>query len=140
MNDVQACCGETGVQSLDNLIYSVAGNQPAKALKTYNQLLGDGVNFIVIVRALQNHFRRLHITKARMEQGTSTDIAMKSLMPPVFFKQQNEFRYQAKRWNIKSLNKIMSRLMELEAQCKQTGAPVETLCSQAILGISSIKR
>ncbi|MCK5285114.1 MAG: DNA polymerase III subunit delta [Alphaproteobacteria bacterium] len=140
LNDVQACCGETGVQSLDNLIYSVAGNQPAKALKTYNQLLGDGVNFIVIVRALQNHFRRLHITKARMEQGTSTDIAMKSLMPPVFFKQQNEFRYQAKRWNIKSLNKIMSRLMELEAQCKQTGAPVETLCSQAILGISSIKR
>lgn len=139
LEDVQAACGEAGAQSLDELVYSVAGNQPAKALKTYNQLLEDGVNFIVILRSLQNHFRRLHATKSHMESGTRMDEAMKKLQPPIFFKQKDAFVAQVSRWRFSSLNKVLARLNDLEADCKKTGQPVETLCSQAILGISSIK-
>ncbi len=139
LGDVQACCGEAGAQGLDDLVYSVAGNQSAKALKTYNKLLDEDVNFIVIVRSLQNHFRRLHATKARMEGGEMADIAMKKLTPPIFFKQQNAFRTQAERWRLPSLDKVLARLLALEAQCKTTGMPVETLCAQVVLGISTMR-
>lgn len=140
LTDALSACGAAGAHSLDDLVYTVGGNQPGKALATYNHLLEEGVNFIVIVRALQNHFRRLHLTKSHMQNGASMQEAMNKLMPRVFFKQEDAFKAQANRWSLPALNKVLSRLMDLEAQCKTTGAPVETLCSQAVLGISAARR
>ncbi len=136
LDDVRACCGEAGALALDDLVYAVAGHNTSGALKTYNQLLEEGVAFMPILRSLQNHFRRLHVTKAKMEQGESADQAIKSLAPPIFFKQQPAFKTQAQRWSLNGISKVSQKLMDLEAQCKQTGAPVDTLCAQAVLGIS----
>lgn len=139
LTDVQSCCGEAGAIALDDLVYSAAGNQPEKALRTFAQLMEEGVNFIVIVRSLQNHFRKLHMTRAKMEDGENVEQAVKSLRPPLFFKQAPIFKAQAQRWSVKKINRVLERLMDLEAQCKTTNMPVETLCAQAVLSISSIR-
>ncbi len=137
--DVRAVCGEAGALALDDLVYAAAGNDGARALKTYAQLTEEGTAFVVVLRSLQNHFRRLHLVRAHMEEGQAQDIAIKKLSPPLFFKQEPAFRAQLQRWSLKGLAAILHRLSELEAQCKKTGAPVETLCAQAILGISRAK-
>lgn len=137
LRHVQDCCGEAGAQSLDNLVYSVAGNNPQAALKAYTILLGEGIPPIAILRALQNHFRKLHLTKARMAEGATLEAAVKSLSPPLFFKVADQFKSQARRWSLPALESIMNRLASLEAQTKRTGTPVETLCGQALLAISS---
>ena len=134
--DVQAICGAAGVQSFDDLVYNVAGRNSKAALKAYATLTEEGVPFIAILRALQNHFRRLHMTKSHMEDGLDMESAMKKLSPPVFFKQAPMFKGQINSWSLPVLNQIMGKLSTLEAQCKQTGMPVDTLCSQAILAIS----
>jgi DNA polymerase-3 subunit delta len=139
LEDVMNCCGEAGAQGIDDLVYSVGGHQGAQALRTYNQLMAEGVNFIVVVRSLQNHFRRLHAIRARMDTGESLDAAVKTLRPPIFFKQEPAFRAQAQKWPMRSLEKVLDRLMDLEAQCKTTGVPTETLCAQAVLAISASK-
>jgi len=66
-------------------------------------------------------------------------MAMKKLSPPVFFKQAPAFRTQVNNWSVPALNAVMDRLTDLEAQCKQTGMPVEILCSQAILAVSKMR-
>ncbi|MEZ5815298.1 MAG: DNA polymerase III subunit delta [Alphaproteobacteria bacterium] len=136
IDNVRACCGEAGALALDDLVYATAGHNTAAALKTFNQLIEEGISFVVILRALQTHFRKLHLTKTKVESGESPETAMKSLSPPIFFKQQNAFKTQINRWSVNGLAKVLQKLMDLESQCKQTGAPVETLCSQAVLGIS----
>ncbi len=136
LEDARACCGEAGAVSMDDLVYNAGGSRPAEALKAYQQLLGEGVPFIAILRALQNYFRRLHVTKARMDSGENADMAMKKLMPPVFFKQAPAFKAQLQTWSLPALEQTMSRLMKLEAKCKQTGSAPETLCGQALLSIS----
>lgn len=140
LQDAQAACGESGARSLDDLVFSVGGRQSAKALEVYNQLLSEGVNFIVVLRTLQNHFRRLHVTKARMiENDLSADEAMKSLNPKIFYKYEAPFRSQLGTWSLSSLDKVQTRLNDIEASCKQTGMPADTLCAQAVLGISSMR-
>lgn len=136
IDDVRACCGEAGALALDDLVYAVAGHNTAGALKTYNQLLDEGVGFMPILRALQNHFRRLHISKSRIESGENIETAVKSLSPPIFFKQQAAFKTQLNRWSLNGISIILQKLTDIEAQCKQTGMPTETLCAQAVLGIS----
>lgn len=140
IDDVQACVGEAGARTIDELIYSTAGSKPHEALRAYNQLIEEGVNFTVILRALLSHFRRLHITKARMDSGEALEMAMKKLAPAVFFKQEALFKAQVSRWSSSALESVMARLSAIEAECKKTGAPVETLCAQAILGLSKSAR
>ena len=134
---VMACCGVAGVQSLENLVYSTAGNQPQIALKALHVLIEEGIPSITILRSLQNHFRRLHLIKSRLQEGENMDAAVKRLSPPIFFKQEPLFKQQVQKWSMPALNAILGRLSTLEAECKKTGTPVETLCSQAILGISA---
>lgn len=137
--EAQAACGENGARSVDDLIFSVGSRQAAKAIEVYNQLQEEGVPFVVVLRALQTHFRRLHMTKARIEEGSDAQSAMQSLSPPVFYKYENAFRSQLNLWSLPGLDKAMSKLMDVEAACKKTGAPVETLCAQAVLGISAMR-
>ena len=136
LSDVKACCGQAGAMALDDLVYAVAGNNSLEALRVFHSLLEEGVQFIVILRALQNHFRKLHMTKSKIENGDNIDSAVKSLAPPIFFKQQPAFKAQLNRWSLKGVNTVLVKLMDLEAQCKTTGAPVETLCAPAVLGMS----
>lgn len=136
LEDAMAACGEAGAKNFDDLVYAVAGRRSEVALRAYDQLLGEGVAFVAILRALQNHFRKLHLTRARIEEGLDLEQAVKKLAPPIFFKQEPAFKAQLGSWSLPALSQILSRLNALEAQCKTTGMPVETLCSQAILGIS----
>lgn len=138
--DVQACCGEAGAQGLDDLVFGAASGNSAAALRAWQKLLGEDVAFMSVLRALQNHFRRLHITRARIESGESAEEAMKKLSPPVFFKQADAFRSQISRWSLPSIESTLAKLAGIEAQCKQTAMPPETLCAQAILGISKSAR
>lgn len=139
LNDVQSVCGVAGAQNLDDLIYAVGGRQVDKALKSYHTLLNEGMALIAILRAMQNHFRRLHLTKSKLVEGTALEQAVKSLSPPIFFKQEPLFKAQVERWSLPALEKILIRLSELEAQSKQTGTPAETLTAQAILGIALVR-
>ena len=139
LHDVQMSCGDTGTATLDELIYAVAGNNAKGAMAAYNRLIGEGVAEIVILRTLQNHFRRLHYTHALMGQGQSVDQAMKSLQPPIFFKFTAPFKGHVSKWRGKRLDMVMGKLADLEAQTKMTGAPVQTLCAQAILSLSMMR-
>ncbi len=139
LHDVTASCGEAGSTNLDDIVYAVAGGNPKLAMSTYHKLLGEGVNNIVILRSLQNHFHRLHYTQSLMQQGKSTEEAVKSLQPPIFFKVAPAFKAHLNKWKGRKLDAVMMKLYELEAQTKKTGTPVETLCAQAILSLSVMR-
>jgi DNA polymerase-3 subunit delta len=137
--DAQAACGAAGVQSFETLVYAIAARRSVEALGAYSILMQEGTSFVVIVRSIQNHFRRLSMTKAYMQSGMDMDGAMKKLSPPIFFKQAQQFKGQLNGWSMGALDTVIAKLTDLEVQCKQTGMPVETLCGQAILGISKMR-
>ena len=61
---------------------------------------------------------------------------MKSLQPPVFWKQEDMFKSQIRSWSLTGLARTLQKLSDLEASCKKTGVPDETLTAQALLSIS----
>ncbi len=139
LTEARAICGQAGAQNFDDLVFNMGGNNPEAALKAYSTLIEEGIAEIAVLRAIQNHFRRLHLAKSITIEGKNAEEAMKALSPPVFFKQQNQFRAQINKWPLKMLDTILAKLSELEAQTKRTAMPGETLCAQAILSISMIR-
>ncbi len=135
----QAACGAGGALAMDDFIFSLAGRDTKAMLKAFTQLSDEGVPLIALIRGLQNHFRRLHITKSRMENGETQDGAMNKLMPRIFFKYEQPFKSQLQHWQMSSLSTALQKLSDLEARAKQTGTPIETLSAQAFLSLSKMR-
>lgn len=138
LSDVQQSCGDSGVQSFDDLAYAVTGGNVAQALRSYRRLLEDGTELMVIERVLQNHLSRLHLVRSQLDKGVSIEIAMKGLQPQVFFKQADLFRVQVNKFSAGRLRQLLLRLAQLEAKTKQTGMPAETLVSDYIVKAASL--
>lgn len=137
LDNVQACCGQGGEKSLDDLVFSTGGGNPDLAMRSFRQMSDEGMPLIVILRSLQNHFRRLHYVKSLMQSGLSLDAAIAQLNPKIFFKWDAPFRAQVNRWPMAALEGLLMRLAQLEADCKKTGTPDETLTAQAILSLAA---
>lgn len=137
LDDARAACGEAGDQSIDDLLYAMGNGRIDASLAAYNKLLEEGIQVVTILRSIQNHFRRLHMVKTSVDAGETVEGAMKKLQPAIFFKQEDAFKSQLRKYSDQKLIAMMQRLNQIEAQTKTTGAPVETLCSQAILSLAS---
>ncbi len=137
LEDACACCGDAGVLSMDDLAFSTGGGRPEQAIRTFTALLAEGMPVIAVLRTLQNHFRRLHHAQTLAARESDMRKVMNMVVPPVFFKQQDAFQAQMRLWRGDELLDILGRLADLEARCKQTGTPDETLTAQMILSISA---
>ncbi len=73
-----------------------------------------------------------------MQDGKSSDEAMKSLRPPVFFKRENAMRQQLNRWQLPALNTALAALVSAEAQSKTTGMPAELVTERALYSLARI--
>jgi DNA polymerase-3 subunit delta len=100
------------------------------------RLAGEGVAGVAILRVAQNYFRRLHLTRARIDAGTSLDRALSLLQPPVFYKMKDAFAGDTHRWPLPRIQAALDRLVEAEAQSKRTGANDALLAADALLSVA----
>lgn len=140
LDAVRRVIGDSAEQTLDDLVLAVADGRPDAADRAWRLLSAEGTQPVAVLRALQRHFTRLHLAASHVAAGLTPDQAMAKLRPPVFFKSQPRVRAQIGRWPRPRLEAALSRLVETEAQCKQTGMPAETLCARTILSLSSATR
>ncbi|MCD6035654.1 MAG: polymerase subunit delta [Rickettsiales bacterium] len=137
--DVRAAVGESVEASLDAFSEAVASRTAAKVEKEASRLLNEGTAPVVMIRALQRYFARLHMAKGQIAMGKTEKEAMASLSPPVFFKQEDIFRSQLQGWSMSRLEQMLQALIKAERLTKQTGIPADTVTRQllASLGLSA---
>lgn len=135
LDDAIACIGDTAALSLDDLSLATAEGDHITAQRVLDRLYREGVNPVMVLRALSRHFQRLHLATGHMAQGKSADQAMAALKPPVIFKAADRFRRQLGHWPADTVGQALQRLIDAEIDCKTTGMPAEEICSRAIMMI-----
>lgn len=140
LDDAMACVGDSAAMTLDDLIFAAAGGNLAALPRLLDRSAQEGVEPIAILRAAGRHFQRLHATAGLMAEGMPSDGALKALRPPVFFRQADAFRAQMRIWGRSDLNRALDWITEAERQCKSTGMPAETICSQMLLRLAASAR
>lgn len=139
LDDAREACGETGASGIDDLVIAAGHCDSAKCARALDTLLQEGVSPVWILRALQNHFRRLHESSIKVQKGMQMDQALNSLRPPVFFKQKPDFQRQLKNWRQEALEQVLLDLTELEVRAKSTGSKEETLIGQYLVTLDTRK-
>lgn len=140
IEDARAICGSGSAATLDEFVFSTMGGDAAKALRTYELLDAEGTPLITILRSLQNHVRRLHLTKCHMQDGKAFDQAIQALSPPIFFKQKGQFQAQCQKWPLASLTAVLDKLSSLEKSSKETNMPAGVLTAQSVIGLCARRR
>ncbi|MBU6475048.1 MAG: DNA polymerase III subunit delta [Alphaproteobacteria bacterium] len=138
LDDAVAATGNSAVMSLEDLAQCVAAGNFAQADRILVHVYSEGVEPVRVLRALQNHFLRLHVTKARLQQGLDTETALKMLKPAVFWKVKDSFVAQLNGWSATQMEQALGALLEAEARCKRSGGVPETLCARAVLSLSQL--
>ena len=138
--DAQACVGDGAATSLDDVAMA-AGSGDYRALDTaLRRCTEDGQVPVVIVRAVQRHFHRLHLAVGICAGGASADQAMSSLRPPVFYKQKDSFKRQINKWSGTTIAEAVTILTDAEIDCKSTGLPDVAICGRALMRIARAAR
>jgi len=140
MVEVVACSGDSTALSMDVPIMAAASGNIAELDRALERLFAEGAQAVGLLRVAQNHFRRLALTRARMDNGEDVSRAMKALQPQVFFKQEAPFRAQAMRWTAKAIQQALEGLVQTEVQCKRNGPAPETLCAHALYAVAGLAR
>lgn len=136
LDDVLACIGDSAASSLDDVAFAVGDGDVAALDRAIDRGLQEGAHPVGVLRAVSRHFLRLHQAGAALAAGGDAERAIRSLRPPVHFRQADRFARQLRRWNAGALATAIRRLLEAEMACKSTGAPDEALMRRACLEIA----
>lgn len=131
--DVEACQGDVRSRTFDELVNAVGLGDAPRMAASFAALTREQTAPVAILRTVQGHFRRLYQVHLKMESGLDAKIAMKSLQPPVFWKYEDQFATQLRRWPRGRIENLLNMLGQVEAQTKQTAMPAETLTANILL-------
>lgn len=131
--DVEACSGDVRARTFDELVHAAGLGDVARLSASLTALERENTPAVAILRTVQGHFRRLYQCQLKIDGGADPKAAMKSLNPPVFWKYEDAFLSQMRRWPRARIENLLRALNEIEAQTKQTGMPAETLAANILL-------
>ncbi|HER26912.1 MAG TPA: DNA polymerase III subunit delta [Rhodospirillales bacterium] len=140
LDDAMACIGDSAATAMDDVAYAAGSGNQAGLDKALQRAFSEGLNAVAVLRAVARHFLRLHQAAGLVRGGKNADQAIKSLRPPVFYKQADTFRDQVRRWQPDRLASALEMLTEAEMDCKTTGLPAPAICGRTLMRIAQAAR
>jgi DNA polymerase III subunit delta len=132
----RVCVGDLAGLSLDDALFAATSGDVPGADRALELAMAEGAAPVGVLRAALMHLQRLQRARAGMEGGASASEAAKAARPPVFFRREGAFVQALGIWSMAALDQACVRVWETERGCKRTGAPAETLCRNAIIGLA----
>jgi DNA polymerase III subunit delta len=136
LDDARVSIADSAALSLDDAILAAAEGNAAALDRALDRVFQEGEAPVTVVRAMLRHLQRLHALSARVALGESIDTALRGARPPIFFKQQDSFRRQLRRWSEPTLRRQLATLVQAETRLKTTGMPAETVCRAALIELA----
>jgi DNA polymerase III subunit delta len=140
LQDAEACVGDGAATSMDDVTIATAGGDYATLDTALRRCQANGDAAVMIVRAVQRYFHRLHLAAGAMQSGMNANAAMATLRPPVFYKTQDAFRRQLGIWRPATLSTAMEILTETELDCKSTDLPDWAILGRSLMRVAQAAR
>jgi DNA polymerase-3 subunit delta len=132
----RVCVGDLAGLSLDDALFSATAGDVAGADRALELAMAEGGAPVAILRAALQHLQRLQRARVAVAGRMTATEAAKAARPPVFFRREPAFLQALGVWSVAALDQACVRAWEAERACKRTGAPAETICRNAIIGLA----
>jgi len=120
---------------LNRLVEAVVGGDSAALEAELARLRAEGLEGIVLLRAMLRRMALLARLRAEVEQGNSPAAVMASSGKALFWKEKPAVEQQLRRWRSGLIAKAMTRLAEAERQLKASGGPGPVAADEELFAI-----
>ena len=93
-----------------------------------------------VIAALQRHFLRLHRMRSALDAGRSMEDVVRSLRPPLHFKQREAIEQQCRGWTLPQLGAALARIADAAKAARLNSALEGTLAEKLLLDIGIGRR
>lgn len=140
MDMVLEAAAEAGGAAMDSLVLSACSGDVAQLEKWLERAAMEDLSPVAMVRALIGQFFKLLELLESTKGGLGVDAAIKSMRPPVFFKNVEPLKRQHRLWPEKAIKDQLTALASLESELKSTGSPDRLLCERHFYQVAILAR
>jgi DNA polymerase III subunit delta len=136
--DVEGLVGDAAGLALERIAEAVAEGRTKSAISDFGRALASGENAQVIILIVQRYFLKLHRVRSDVDGGLRLDDALKSIRPPLFFKQKDSFSRQVRSWSRGQLDQALKRISEAAKAARLTSSLEDVIAERLILALASM--
>tara|TARA_B100000575_G_scaffold266042_1_gene243080 strand:- start:245 stop:1285 length:1041 start_codon:yes stop_codon:yes gene_type:complete len=117
--------------------YCVNGNV-SDSLNYFERIYDNQNSSITLIKMFVSHFKLIEKILLLAQNNKNLINVIENIRPPIFFKKKEFVIFQCKVWNLRLINIVLNRLINLEIKCKLNNLMEKTIISQFILSTSVI--
>lgn len=140
LDDVEAVVGDVSELALERITFAAASGQVSRAVNECGRAVSSGESSQAIIAATQRHFQRLHRVRAAVDKGGSLDDALRTMRPPLHFKQKDAFAAQCRLWTTPRLTEALARISTAAKAARLAGSLEDALSERLVLGLAMMVR
>ena len=133
--DIEDALEDSTTLAIDDVAGAVADGDIARLQNAIAKAWSEDANPVMVIRGCHNYFRSLLIAAHAVSTGSSRDMAIKSLRPPVHFKLQARMGTQLNKWGYKQAMAALDKLQDIELALKSSSPDDRVICMQGLLGL-----
>jgi len=140
LDDVRLSTGDSAPLATDDAVMAAAEGDAARVDRVLDRVFQEGESPVSLVRAMLRHLHRLHVLAVRLALGATVAEVVRTARPPIFYRQEENFKRQLALWSEAGLRVQLDRVAQAELRMKMTGLRAETVCREAMLAIAQATR
>ncbi|MGF1620794.1 MAG: DNA polymerase III subunit delta [Rhodomicrobiaceae bacterium] len=133
LDHVEAIVGDASAHAFDAAISDTMSGNAASALLHLEGLIKSGTPAQVFLTLFTGHLQKLHFILAAIDGGSSFDVAVSRLRPPLHFRQKDAIKAQTARWRLVEVAAAIALANEVLRQTRLKPALEDALVSDFIL-------
>ncbi|MGQ0455916.1 MAG: DNA polymerase III subunit delta [Hyphomicrobium sp.] len=138
IEDVEAIVGDAADLALERIAEAAAQGRADAAVSDYGRALASGENAQAVIAVTQRYFLKLHRVRSDVDGGASLDDALRSLRPPLHFKQRDAFAAQVRHWSRIGLDSANKRIAEAARAARLSSQMEDVLAERLLLGLAAL--
>ncbi|MGI9464005.1 MAG: DNA polymerase III subunit delta, partial [Aestuariivirgaceae bacterium] len=136
LDDVNAVCGDTSENSIDDMVDAVFVGDAGQACNSFARLTDSGITASRLLSMTALHVARLQGLCLSLQSGSNANLAVKSARPPIFFRRQPSFVQQLQIWQMAQLESAEQTVQTAIAQTRQYPALEPEITERALLSLA----
>ena len=126
--------------NLNKVVENCSNGNPRDALTFFENIYEKQSSTITLIRMFVSHFKLIEKILLLFENNKNLENVINHIKPPIFFKKRAFVIFQCEVWDLRLINIILTRLIELELKCKLNPLSEKIFVSQFILSTSVLAR
>ena len=137
---IQACTGDIAAGSGDEAILAMTAGDLVRGDAALEAAFADGLTGVTLLRMALAHLQKLHMARLHVDNGASSSEAIRTIRPPVFYKNVSLVTKSLTSWSADKLLKGLDEARKAELASKQTGSIPDLLTRRFLYGIARLAR